>query len=96
MYKRRDVLEDPENDETTSSAQKLTKLSKLARRGITFTSSGFEIAVDEVTHNKRVRDALADYLLPQGFPESVAPQYATYMGWRGVQYFFGGWWFGFD
>ncbi len=26
----------------------------------------------------------------QGFPESVAPQYAQYMGWRGVQYFFGG------
>ena len=26
----------------------------------------------------------------QGFPESVAPQYASYMGWRGVQYFFGG------
>lgn len=30
------------------------------------------------------------YLLPEGFPESVAPQYAEYMGWRGVQYFFGG------
>lgn len=28
--------------------------------------------------------------VPQGFPDSVAPQYAQYMGWRGVQYFFGG------
>lgn len=26
----------------------------------------------------------------QGFPESVAPQYAPYMFWRGVQYLFGG------
>lgn len=29
-------------------------------------------------------------LAPQGYPEAVAPQYASYMGWRGVQYFFGG------
>lgn len=33
---------------------------------------------------------LRRYLLPEGFPDSVAPQYARYMGWRGVQYFFGG------
>jgi hypothetical protein len=26
----------------------------------------------------------------QGFPSSVAPQYAPYMAWRGVQYMFGG------
>lgn len=26
----------------------------------------------------------------QGFPDSVGPQYAQYMAWRGVQYFFGG------
>jgi hypothetical protein len=43
-----------------------------------------------VSHQNRLRGMFADYLLPQGFPESVAPQYATYMGWRAVQYFFGG------
>lgn len=52
--------------------------------------ASFEITDDRVTHRHRVSDALASYLLPQGFPDSVAPQYATYMGWRGVQYFFGG------
>ena len=29
-------------------------------------------------------------LRAQGFPDSVTPQYAPYMMWRGVQYFFGG------
>ncbi|KAL4524454.1 hypothetical protein Ndes2526B_g00459 [Nannochloris sp. 'desiccata'] len=53
-------------------------------------SSSFSVADDYVTHRRRLRDAAADYLLPQGFPDSVAPQYAKYMGWRGVQYFFGG------
>ena len=33
---------------------------------------------------------MKSYLLPQGFPASVAPQYSPYMAWRGVQYFFGG------
>lgn len=32
----------------------------------------------------------ASFLIPQGYPESVSPQYREYMGWRGVQYFFGG------
>jgi hypothetical protein len=53
-------------------------------------SSSFSVVDDHVTHRRRLRDAAADYLLPQGFPDSVAPQYAKYMGWRGVQYFFGG------
>lgn len=53
-------------------------------------ASGFVITDEHVTHRRRVREAFADYLLPQGFPDSVAPQYAKYMAWRGVQYFFGG------
>ncbi len=44
----------------------------------------------QVTHRHRVRDVFQDYLLPQGYPDSVAPQYGSYMCWRGVQYFFGG------
>lgn len=32
----------------------------------------------------------ASFLIPQGYPASVSPQYSEYMGWRGVQYFFGG------
>lgn len=51
---------------------------------------GFWIHDEHVTHRRRIREAFADYLLPQGFPDSVAPQYAGYMTWRGVQYFFGG------
>jgi uncharacterized protein GlcG (DUF336 family) len=47
--------------------------------------------VDEPqTHQGRFINLVKSYLLPQGFPDSVAPQYASYMGWRGVQYFFGG------
>jgi hypothetical protein len=53
-------------------------------------AGGFEVVDDAVRGRQRVRDALADYLLPQGFPASVAPQYSDYMFWRGVQYFFGG------
>jgi hypothetical protein len=44
----------------------------------------------QVTRRQRVRDVFQDYLLPQGYPDSVAPQYGDYMFWRGVQYFFGG------
>jgi hypothetical protein len=51
---------------------------------------GFAIADDAVQHRQRVRDLLADYLLPQGFPESVAPEYSDYMRARSFQYFFGG------
>ena len=32
----------------------------------------------------------ASFLVPQGYPASVSPQYREYMFWRGVQYFFGG------
>ncbi|EFN54059.1 hypothetical protein CHLNCDRAFT_8919, partial [Chlorella variabilis] len=39
---------------------------------------------------QRLGDLLADYLLPQDFPHSVAPQYSDYMRARSVQYFFGG------
>lgn len=45
---------------------------------------------DPQTHQGRMLALVRSYLLPQGFPDSVAPQYASYMGWRGVQYFFGG------
>jgi hypothetical protein len=45
---------------------------------------------DPQTYQGRMLALVRSYLLPQGFPDSVAPQYATYMGWRGVQYFFGG------
>lgn len=53
-------------------------------------NASFSVADDYVTHNRRLRDLFASYLLPQGYPDSVAPQYAKYMAWRGVQYFFGG------
>ena len=32
----------------------------------------------------------SSFLVPQGYPHSVSPQYREYMAWRGVQYFFGG------
>ena len=51
---------------------------------------GFRMVDDVVLGHNRVHDILGNYLLPQGYPDSVAPQYAQYMGWRGVQYFFGG------
>lgn len=50
----------------------------------------FDISDEIVSNQHKLRDVFADFLLPQGFPDSVAPQYAKYMGWRGVQYFFGG------
>ena len=53
-------------------------------------AAGFSVRDDAVRHRQRLRDGFADYLLPQGYPGSVAPQYRDYMNWRGVQYFFGG------
>lgn len=50
----------------------------------------FDVEEEEMTHRRRLDNMIADYLLPQGFPTSVAPQYQKYMTWRGIQYFFGG------
>eukprot|EP00775_Hariotina_reticulata_P010137 gene10137-10295_t len=59
------------------------------RRGVD-SSSGKSWEGFDMTHQGRLLGLVRSYLLPQGFPDSVAPQYASYMGWRGVQYFFGG------
>ncbi len=53
-------------------------------------AQGFDIVDERQTHEDHFRALVHAYLLPNGFPDSVAPQYAPYMGWRGVQYFFGG------
>lgn len=50
----------------------------------------FDITDERISNRNAAKDLLAGYLLPQGFPESVAPQYASYMRWRACQYFFGG------
>lgn len=50
----------------------------------------FSVEEDAMTHKRRLDNVVADYLLPQGYPDSVAPQYQKYMMWRGIQYFFGG------
>lgn len=50
----------------------------------------FIVEEDAMTHKRRLNNVIADYLLPQGYPDSVAPQYQKYMMWRGIQYFFGG------
>ncbi|GFR40042.1 hypothetical protein Agub_g580 [Astrephomene gubernaculifera] len=51
---------------------------------------GFDIVDERQTHEDHFHALVHAYLLPNGFPDSVAPQYAPYMFWRGVQYFFGG------
>ncbi|EFJ49504.1 hypothetical protein VOLCADRAFT_80645 [Volvox carteri f. nagariensis] len=51
---------------------------------------GFDIVDERQTHEDHFRALIHAYLLPNGFPDSVGPQYAPYMAWRGVQYFFGG------
>lgn len=51
---------------------------------------GFDMLEDAQTNKGRLMELVRSYLLPQGYPESVGPQYAPYMGWRAVQYFFGG------
>ncbi|GIL71507.1 hypothetical protein Vretimale_2630 [Volvox reticuliferus] len=51
---------------------------------------GFDIVDERQTHEDHLRALIHAYLLPNGFPDSVGPQYAPYMAWRGVQYFFGG------
>eukprot|EP00803_Ostreobium_quekettii_P003133 evm.model.scf_115EXC.9 EVM.evm.TU.scf_115EXC.9 scf_115EXC:108357-114057(+) len=45
---------------------------------------------EEESRNQQMRNVFHSYLLPNGFPESVGPQYANYMMWRSVQYLFGG------
>lgn len=51
---------------------------------------GFDVTDDRVSSLKHVQQLFQSYLLPQGYPDSVAPEYARYMAWRGCQYFFGG------
>lgn len=53
-------------------------------------SNQFVTEEDEESHVQKAKLFMAGYLLPQGYPESVAPQYSGYMTWRGVQYCFGG------
>lgn len=53
-------------------------------------SKGFETEEEKESQGQKFKAFLSGYLLPQGFPESVAPQYFDYMRWRGVQYLFGG------
>ncbi|WOL18754.1 protein root UVB sensitive 6-like isoform X1 [Canna indica] len=33
---------------------------------------------------------IRSYVVPEGFPDSVAPSYVPYMSWRALKYFFGG------
>lgn len=53
-------------------------------------AKGFETEEEKESRGQKVKAIFAGYLLPQGYPESVAPQYFDYMRWRGVQYLFGG------
>lgn len=39
----------------------------------------------QVSGVKHVQQWFQSYLLPQGYPESVAPEYSHYMAWRGCQ-----------
>lgn len=54
------------------------------------TCDHFVTEEDVESNVQKAKAIMAGYLLPQGYPESVAPQYSGYMTWRGVQYFFGG------
>ncbi|CAM6091010.1 unnamed protein product [Calypogeia fissa] len=44
----------------------------------------------ERDHLKETMSFLKSYVVPEGYPNSVAPAYTPYMQWRAVQYFFGG------
>mmetsp|Transcript_2721 Transcript_2721/g.6356 ORF Transcript_2721/g.6356 Transcript_2721/m.6356 type:complete len:561 (-) Transcript_2721:65-1747(-) len=50
----------------------------------------FQICDEKIQRHTRFRDLISSYVLPNGYPDSVAPEYSEYMFWRGVQYFFGG------
>jgi hypothetical protein len=71
-------------------AVEVTRKARRVYRAPAGAGAAFAVADDHVAHGVRLSDALASYLLPQGYPHTVAPQYSTYMNWRGVQYFFGG------
>ena len=51
---------------------------------------GFKIEEQRQTNHGRMRALVSSYILPSGYPDTVAPQYSAYMFWRGVQYLFGG------
>eukprot|EP01025_Chloroclados_australasicus_P059954 TRINITY_DN7628_c0_g1_i10.p2 TRINITY_DN7628_c0_g1~~TRINITY_DN7628_c0_g1_i10.p2 ORF type:complete len:471 (+),score=68.99 TRINITY_DN7628_c0_g1_i10:186-1598(+) len=53
-------------------------------------NGSFEIIEQKESSQNMFAKFVNSYLLPAGYPDSVAPQYAPYMFWRGVQYFFGG------
>ena len=64
---------------TCSRARRLQRAARQAVRLQEHESSGLAL-----------RRLWASFLVPQGYPDSVSPQYTEYMAWRGVQYFFGG------
>lgn len=74
--------------EATAGRQRVYRVQRGEEAGSAW--EGFDMVEDPQTHHGRLKALISSYLLPQGFPDSVAPQYATYMSWRGVQYFFGG------
>ncbi|KAK9809874.1 hypothetical protein WJX72_000793 [[Myrmecia] bisecta] len=57
-----------------------------ARGGATHGWEGFDMVDDRVAGAMRILQLAQSYLLPQDFPHSVAPQYATYMRARAAQY----------
>jgi hypothetical protein len=60
-------------------------------RAYTVNDDGMLAFEEETVSLRQVwENALGDYLLPAGYPDSCAPQLSSYMIWRGVQYFFGG------
>ncbi|GMH40644.1 hypothetical protein BSKO_08548 [Bryopsis sp. KO-2023] len=68
----------------------ITKGRKKTYRESKRAEGGFETEQEAESSVQKLKGFFSGYLLPQGYPDSVAPQYSLYMGWRGVQYFFGG------
>mmetsp|Transcript_29240 Transcript_29240/g.82515 ORF Transcript_29240/g.82515 Transcript_29240/m.82515 type:complete len:534 (-) Transcript_29240:354-1955(-) len=66
------------------------EVTKGRKRVYSTDGHAFQMVDDEVLRFVRLRNVLHSYLLPNGYPHSVAPEYSSYMFWRGVQYFFGG------
>lgn len=66
------------------------RVYKVAESDKTDGELGYKVFHEHQSLQVKLWSVLHEFLLPQGFPDSVGPQYAAYMSWRAIQYFFGG------
>eukprot|EP00232_Nephroselmis_pyriformis_P029527 CAMPEP_0182853302 /NCGR_PEP_ID=MMETSP0034_2-20130328/623_1 /TAXON_ID=156128 /ORGANISM="Nephroselmis pyriformis, Strain CCMP717" /LENGTH=447 /DNA_ID=CAMNT_0024984063 /DNA_START=121 /DNA_END=1462 /DNA_ORIENTATION=+ len=78
--------------EMTNGRRSVYSSGKGKGKGSKGKAAGFETRhlKSDLPALQELRRRAANYLLPDGYPNTVSAEFTPYMQWRGVQYFFGG------